>query len=136
MKTPTITNANGARWDNIAGKTTDSLGQNDNVIIQNTVDIGYITVQDKTREQEFKSTVYIVHNSNQIKSATDNEGDFSSIEDNIYDQTETDKQQQRRDNFMFEVLSEEDKQFVLDRVGLEEYNEMSQNMKEVFLHCK
>ena len=45
-------------------------------------------------------------------------------------------EQKKRDSLMFDFLSNEDKQFVINRVGIEEYNKMSQNMKETLLHCK
>ena len=75
MKNPIILDAKGERADKIIEANKEVLNNNDEVIIINI---------NETVGKKDTATDYLVRNPNQIKSATDNNGDFSRISDNIY----------------------------------------------------
>ena len=76
MRSPIILDAKGERADRFIEANKEVLNNNDEVIIINI---------DETVGNKDTSTDYLVRNPNQIKSATDNTGDFSSTSDEIYD---------------------------------------------------
>ena len=98
IKNPLIIDAKGAMWNKISfnGKiySTRELEQlyrnteYDGIIIKNVLDYG--------GAGSLPSTVYIQYNPNQIKSATDNTGAFSSTNDDIYDSQMQQQQSQTK----------------------------------------
>lgn len=78
MKNPVFIDAKGERADKVLEKNKDIINNNDEVIILNI---------DETVGKQETATDYLVRKSNNIKSATDNNGQFSSS-DNINDDYE------------------------------------------------
>ena len=75
MKSPIILDAKGERADRFIKANKEVLNNNDEVIIINI---------NETVGKEDTATDYLVRNPNQIKSATDNTGEFSTTNDDIY----------------------------------------------------
>ena len=96
MKSPIILDAKGERADRFIEANKEVLNNNDEVIIINI---------DETVGKKDTATDYLVRNSNQIKSATDNIGTFSRTDDNIID-----------DTYDSNILAEEWGHFVVDAV--------------------
>lgn len=93
LKKPLVVDAKGSRFNKFLYKSTSAhvqkvitdakSGGYDGVILLNVVDNGLKNQYDTISGYE-KATDYIVFDPNQIKSATDNNGDFSTENDNIY----------------------------------------------------
>lgn len=64
----------GTSYREVVNKSSEREGSENGIV--------FTGFDDNRKENQ---TIYIVHNSNQIKSATDNTGDFSSTSDEIYD---------------------------------------------------
>lgn len=79
LRNPIIIEANGKRADEVIENNKDIINNNDEVIIKNV---------DETVGKKEVATDYLVRQSNQIKSATNNTGPFSSSNDNINDDYE------------------------------------------------
>lgn len=90
IRKPIIINAAGKTWNDIRhkGKTYSTRqleneyrnSEHDGIIIKNVKDYGPNQI---FREKEHDN-IFITYNPNQIKSATDNNGEFSKTDDNIY----------------------------------------------------
>lgn len=139
-----IIEGNSSNWNEIQykGKTVSTReleskfrGIKDGVIIKNIFDFGS-PIMD-THETNL-SDIFIVYNPNQIKSATDNTGEFSTTNDDIrYRRTDSERiRQHHRNKLQYGNLSQEQKDYIkLRNISIEDYNDMSDVEKEVLFHC-
>ena len=109
MKNPLIVDAKGSNWDGIQYKgniestrTLEKIAKDngyDGVIVKNVYDIGGEMISPESTD------VFSVYNANSVKSATDNNGEFSRESDNIYYQTEKQLQSIESDTQKLKALN-------------------------------
>lgn len=104
----------------------------DGVILTNVTDVGMFTPPNL--EELFIGTDYVVFEPNQIKSATDNIGNYSRENDNIYYRK---IENYYADKLRYQNLSEEDKSYLSQHnVPQNIYDSMTQTEKELLWHCR
>ena len=117
IKNPIIVDAHESNWNNISfnGKTyttrtLEEYARNNNydgIIVKNVMDIG---PYGRLEAHKF-STIVAAINSNQIKSATDNKGTYSTQNDNIYESKQDIISQQEREQ-IYNFIEDKKKRYL------------------------
>ena len=100
---------------------------------KNNVD-GGVHMKNFDDNKKENQSIWIIHNSNQVKSATDNIGSYSKENDNIYYRK---VENYYVDKLRYQNLSEEDKSYLSQyNVPQTIYDSMTQTEKELLWHCR